>query len=134
MISKKHIKRCKANSKAQPKINKTAIVLESESLNNERYKEQFIIDFEKDIKGWVSKLNMIASKKGTWTQSFKGKTLLSLRHYDGEIRLILKKPNKDDQVIDLSLSDFADIILAGRLLDKLNDNRLFSAYKVKIDK
>ena len=134
MIKKKHIKKCKENSKKENKIKKKAIVLESQDLKNEKYREQFIVDFEKDVRGWFSKLDLIASHQGTWTESFKGKALVSIKTYDGEVRLILKKPSGDPKVIDLSLSDFADIILAGKLLHKLNDDRVFSKHKVKVKK
>lgn len=134
MIKKKHIKKCKENAKKENKLKKKAIVYESEDLNQERYREQFIVDFKKDVKGWFSTLDLIASHEGTWTESLKGKALVSIKTYDGEVRLTLKKPSGDPKVIDLSLSDFADIILAGKLLHKLNDGGVFSKYKVKVKK
>jgi len=133
MIKKKHIKKCKENSKKQNKIKKKAIVLESTDLSLSSFKEQWMAEYDADTSGWVQNLKLIASKKGQWNPSLKGRALVELNNFDGDVRLTINKMS-GNQVIELSLGDLADILLIGKLLNKLNNDEVFCKHKVKVKK
>jgi len=123
----------KENHKKTKKISKRAKVVSSIDRSQKVFEPLFDVKYRADIQGWYKKLELIASKEGSWVDSLESKTIVTLEYFDGDIVLQLNYRGAN-QKIEIPLDVLHNIAIAAEVLNKMEDGHVFTKVKMKTQK
>lgn len=124
-IMKKH--------KDEEKIKKTATLVESTDRSHRTFVPFLDVDYTSDKAGWYKKLELIASKDSAWSESLVGKPVVTLEYFDGDV-VIKMEYLHDSYEIQIPIFALHDMAIAAEVLNKFNENHMFTKVKMKTKK
>lgn len=134
MKTKKQIKKqIKKQYKKCKKIVKKAKIVESSDRSHKTFVPHFDVKYTADDRGWYKNLTLTASEGGTWTQSLVGKPVVTLEYFDSVCVLNMEYAH-DSYKLEFPIFVLHDISVAASVLNKFNDNHMFSKVKMKVKK
>lgn len=130
LVDSKRLDKIMKNHVDGDKITARVNLVESMDVSDKTFVPFFDVNYLSDVAGWYTKIEMVASKDGTWNEDLVGKPVVTLQYFDGDIVLNLKYKH-DSYKIELPIFALHDVAIAAELLNKMSKNRMFTKVKMK---